>query len=857
MIVLGFRVCVSLLSLVLLISFGGWVTTAAARVPQAAMQSPSIAWPRTFESGGNTLLMYAPQVDAWKDHSTIRFRSAIALTLAGTTAAHYGVVAVQADTFVQGETRAVLMTNLETDVQFPGLTDAQSAPLIAAAKSCFSSLNYLSTSLDQILAHMHGKTNIPTVQVNLDPPPIYFGTTPAILVIYMGTPEFKPIDGLPVMFAVNTNWVVLMDTQWSQYYLLNGNAWLTAPDPVNGPWIAAQSLPASFSRLPKGGNWDSVLANIPGQTATTVPNVIVSKEPAELILTKGPLEYSPIEGTRLMYVSNPTLPLFLDLIDSNYYYLVSGRWFRAAGLDGPWAAASANLPAEFAKIPPDSPLGFVLASVPGTQEAQDAVLLASIPHKATITIANTSVNVTYEGAPKFSPITGTTMTYATNTPYQVVCVTPQQYLCCYNGVWFVSSAASGPWAVCTSVPPVVYTIPSSSPLYNCTYVQVYSSTPSTVVVGYTGGYSGEYVAATGALMFGAGMAVGAIIASDNCWYHCNPCYYSYGCCTHYSYACGGYYRAGGTCYGPYGGAGWGSAYNPSTGAWGRAGEAYGPNGAHWGAQGYNPYTNTYAQHTGGTNGYQSWGNSYASNGNQWAQAGHESSARGTVAAADNSSGQWAEGAHSNATNSSIAKTSSGDTYASHDGNVYKKSDGTWQKYTGSGNWEDTNWNKPTSSSTGASNTGGWQSRTQNTTTSSAWQNNFNSSQVKNAWSSGDTGASNAWSQHDTEQGLNQDSWARNQGSSNTSSWGSGGWGSSNRGSSGGSGGWGGWGGGGGSGGSGGGGFGGGGGWGNRSSSGWGSDGGGWGDRSSGGGWGGGGFGGSRWGGGGGRGWGRR
>lgn len=829
MIVAGFRVCLFLVSTVMLALVSAKVAAAPASVPQpaASAQAPIVTWPRTFQNAGNSLLMYAPQVDAWKDNSTIRFRSAIALTLAGTTTEHYGVVAVQADTFVQSETRAVLMTNLETDVRFPGLTDAQAAPLIASAKSCFASLNYLSTSLDQILAHMHGKTSVPTVQVNLDPPPIYFSTTPAILVIYMGAPQFKPIDGLKVMFAVNTNWVVLMDMEQSQYYLLNGNTWLTTPDPVKGPWMAAQTLPASFSNLPKGGNWDSVLANIPGQTATAVPNVIVSTEPAELILTKGPLEYSPIDGTRLMYVSNPTMPLFLDLIDSNYYYLVSGRWFRASGLNGPWSAASANLPAEFAKIPAESPLGFVLASVPGTQEAQDAILLASIPHKATINVASTTVNVTYEGEPKFAPITGTSMTYATNTPYQVVCVNAQQYFCCYNGVWFVSSASSGPWAVSTSVPAVIYTIPSASPLYNCTYVRVYSSTPTTVVVGYTGGYSGEYVAATGALMFGAGMVVGALIASDNCWYHCNPCYYSYGCCTHYSYACGGYYRAGGTCYGPNGGAGWGSAYNPSTGAWGRAGEAYGPNGAHWGAQGYNPYTNTYAQHTGGTNGYQSWGNSYASNGNQWAQAGHESNARGTVAAADNSSGQWAEGAHSNATNSSIAKTSSGDTYASHDGNVYKKSDGTWQKYTGSGNWEDTNWNKPAASSTGASNSGGWQSRTQTASASNAWQNNFSSSQVKNAWSSGDTNGSNAWSQHDTQQSLNQDSWSRNQGNSNTSSWGS-----SDRGSSGGAGG--------------------GGGWGSRSSSGWGSEGGGWGDRSSGGGWGGGGFGGGRWGGGRGR-----
>jgi len=67
------------------------------------------------------------------------------------------------------------------------------------------------------------------------------------------------------------------------------------------------------------------------------------------------------------------MPLFLDLIDSNYYFLASGRWFRSKDIGGPWTAASADLPIEFVKIPTDNPMGFVLASIPNTQEAQDAM----------------------------------------------------------------------------------------------------------------------------------------------------------------------------------------------------------------------------------------------------------------------------------------------------------------------------------------------------------------------------------------------------------------------------------------------------------------------------------------------------
>lgn len=789
--------------------------------PAAAPQSPParMTWPRTFTNAGNTLVMYQPQVDGWDAYAKLRFRAAVAVTPAGASKAEYGVVAGRADTIVDHDARTVLMTNIDVAVRFPGTTGGQADGLKAMVRQCLPSLDYLDISLDQILAYMHGKTKVVTADVNLDPPPIFYSDVPAILVIYLGPPQFKPIKDTHLMFAVNTNWVVMMDMLTSQYYLLDGDSWLTSSDPLNGPWTAAGSLPAELSKLPEGGNWEEVRKHIPGTPIGSVPRVLASPEPAELIITQGAPDYTPIPGTRLMYVSNPDMPLFLDLMDSNYYYLVAGRWFRAPDVTGPWSAASANLPVEFARIPPDGPMGFVLASVPRTQEAEDAILLASIPHTATVNIAQAKVDVTYDGTPKFITIQGTPMTYAVNTTYQVVFASGEYY-CCYGGIWFVSPVATGPWAVCTSVPAVIYTIPPACPLYNTTYVQVYSYTPTTVVVGYTAGYSGQYVAATGALMFGAGMVTGAILASDSdCWHGCSPCYYSYGCGAHYSYAYGGYYRSTGSCYGPHGGAGWGSQYNGATGTWSRAGYAYGPSGAHWGAQAYNPFTDTAGAHVGGTNGYKSRGATTVSQGNQWASAEHQSNARGSAGWAENSSGQWAQGVHSNATNSSLAKTSNGDVYAGHDGNVYKQSDGQWQKYQGNGNWQDTSWSKPTASTPHTSSAdaqSSWQSSMQNRSQSSStdsWKSQSSGSDWKSGWENGGGfGGSDqgGWGQHDTQQSLNQDSWARDQGGSNAfSSWqsrgdsgggGEGRWGGGGGGWGGGGGGWGGggrWGGGGG------------------------------------------------------------
>lgn len=766
------------------------VSTSPAQTEDAQSDASSTAsapappsWPRHFEKDGNTVLLYQPQVDSWKDHDVLRFRAVIAVTPAGASKEQLGVVAVKADTTVDDDSHIVELTNIDPAVSFPGISDDKADALKSVARDCLPKLDHLDIALEQVLAYLHSDSDKqPPAKISLAPPPIYYSDVPAILVIYVGQPQFKPVPNTKLMFGVNTNWLVFMDTTDSSYYLLDGDSWLTASDPIKGPWTAANALPDDFNNLPTGSTWDKARSHIPGEPIKSVPRVIVSTEPAELILTHGTPEYAFIQGVRLMYVSNPTMPLFLDLSNSDYYYLVAGRWFRAPKLTGPWSEASTNLPAEFAKIPQDCPVGFVLASVPGTQEAEDAVLLASVPHKATVNIKTTTVNVTYDGHPKFEPISGTDMKYAVNTAYEVVYVPGNTYYCCYSGVWFMSSDATGPWAVATSVPQEIYTIPPSCPVYNVTYVKVYSTTPTTVVVGYTGGYSGQYVAATGALMFGAGMLTGMLLSdNDNCcWYGCSPCYYSYGCCAHYSYAYGGYYRAGGAYYGPYGGAGWGSAYNPATGTWARGGAAYGPGGARWGAQAYNPWTNTYAAHTGGSNGYSSWGHSYVQQGNKWAEGGHESTARGGVGYAQNSKGQWAEGAHSNVTNSSVARTSNGDLYAGHDGNVYRNTGNGWQKYSGNGNWNDSSWNKsrgysnePYNSSAAAQRN--YNNEMQNRASNARSASSGGDDQWKSNWenrSGSAQGAQNRWADHDTQRGLNQDAWARNRGNANAlSSWG--------------------------------------------------------------------------------------
>jgi hypothetical protein len=94
---------------------------------------------------------------------------------------------------------------------------------------------------------------------------------------------------------------------------------------------------------------------------------------------------------------------------------------------------------------------------------------------------------------KLAPIEGTSLHYVVNTATPIIQVSPSSWYAVQDAVWFTASSAGGPWAVATSVPTAIYTIPASSPLHYVTYVRIYETKPDTVYVGYTGGYYGSCV----------------------------------------------------------------------------------------------------------------------------------------------------------------------------------------------------------------------------------------------------------------------------------------------------------------------------------------------------------------------------
>ncbi len=316
-------------------------------------------------------------------------------------------------------------------------------------------------------------------------------------------------------------------------------------------------------------------------------------KPSELIVIQGSPELRPMAGTQLSWVTNTESDLFFHAGTRCYYFLVSGRWFRTLALQGPWQEASATLPEDFKRIPLDHPRAHVLAAVPGTREAEDAVLLATIPRTAEIKRNEATAEVQYVGTPQFEPIPGTSVAYAKNTPSDVLRIGDRYYLR-FQRVWFASTNPNGPWHPTDKVPQEIYSIPESSPKYNVTYVRIYESTPSTIVVGYTPGYYGAFVSG-GIVVWGTGYYyppyIGVGVAPVPVYW--GSSYYTYGASTWYNPATGVYAR-GSAVYGPYGGYGAAAAYNPRTGTYSQGAAVWGPSGGAAAGRTYNPTTGTYS-----------------------------------------------------------------------------------------------------------------------------------------------------------------------------------------------------------------------------------------------------------------------
>ncbi len=728
---------------------------------QAPTTPADPGWPRSFVQSGDSITIYQPQVDSWQDN-LIRIHAAVAFKAPGMVEPTFGVINVQAVTAVDKDTRLVDFWDIAvTSGKFPAAGEASSD--YVAAVTLVVPAGVSSISLDRLqlsLAVSEEQQAANAVPVKNPPPAILFSEQQSLLVLVDGAPQYVQVTGQPLTRVVNTVAFLVRDDRgrlWLHVY----DGFMTATA-LTGPWTVGTNPPSSVTQAAqaaaKSGQVDMMTGYAPNDSGpkptlknTTPPAVFVATSPTELIVTKGPPNWSPIPGTTLRYVSNTKANLFEDTTSGLLYVLLSGRWFSAPSKSGPWMfVPGGNLPAEFRQIPFDSPKENVLASIPGTPQAEEAVIESQVPQTATVyRDSATFAPPTFPGgAPQLAPIAGTPLHYVTNSQVPIIQVSANSWYALQSGIWFTAPAVTGPWIVAVFVPTVIYSIPTSSPLHYVTYVQVYGYTATVVYEGYTPGYYGVVVTADGTVVYGTGYSYPVTVVNNV--YYPAPTTYGSGATMSYSpyagwafmfaagYAVGhsDYYY--GYAYHPY----YGYAYHPYYGgAYGAYGGAavYGPGGyAATTGNVYHQYGATSAvSNTSG--GYNAWtGNAYAHQGEQSynsmtgtstaaarnteanAYTGNYAS-QSAGAAYNNQTGAAAAGVHTTQGNAytgqqvsatkgvaynpntgqaeSVGAMGSDGNYVAHAGNnVYAEKDGQtysstadgWKQPTSSGGWENAN-----------------------------------------------------------------------------------------------------------------------------------------------------------------------
>ena len=493
---------------------------ATAPVFAQAANAPVIAdpWPRTIAVGDASMLVYQPQVNTWDGH-TLDFRAAMALKVPGAAEERFGTVFGTARTQVDKVARTVVLSNLNVaKADFPLLPDRGASYAARLQQAVASDMR--TVSLDRLEAALAAAgVKPPPVAIDNTPPQVIVAYVPAMLVPVDGAPVLKPVpDAVGLQRVVNTRALILRTGIVPTYYLHVYDGWMSAPA-IEGPWTVAS--PGPFERrklddaataLAKKGVVDLLdggpKANPKPSLGNGAPAIHIARGPAELVQFDGQPDFVPIVGTQLLWASNTHSDVLIDTTTSRYYVLLAGRWFASGGLNGPWTfVASDALPGDFARIPAQSRAGAVLPSVAGTPQAQSALIANTIPQSASVPRVNgPTFTPTFDGAPQYRPVTGTPLSFVVNTGTPILRVDDRTFLAVSGGVWFSAPAVTGPWAVATSVPAVVYTIPASSPLHYVTYVRIYEATPQVVYVGYTPGYLGTVVSPSGTVVYGTGYA---------------------------------------------------------------------------------------------------------------------------------------------------------------------------------------------------------------------------------------------------------------------------------------------------------------------------------------------------------------
>ncbi|MBM4111605.1 MAG: hypothetical protein FJ254_09685 [Phycisphaerae bacterium] len=507
---------------------------------QSSSQSQASEWPQSNTVGDRTFTVYQPQFDGYDGR--IATLSA-AITVKQGDALKRGIMWLRAETAPADIAGEVELHDLHiTRLSIDNKDDW------AARSALQGSLSGVGFTIDRDTMvqdlKLDNARSSGTPGLSFEVPDVRFTEVPTVLV---------PVDGSPVLAAcgswqkvVNTPFVLLQSPNGRWFVRVGATQWMSAPT-MTGTYAASDAPPADVVAAlgtPKPlteGNPVQEPESASGMKPVLPSTVLVTTKPSALVSTMGKPALKQV-AAGVSEVTNANVVVLKTASPAAWWTLISGRWFSASDLKGPWAyVPPTQLPSSFRSLPKTGRLAAARASVPGTVEAYESIVAAREIQTVTVK-ADTPCQMSWRGEPAWSGVDGIDgLSYGTNAS-QPTFKFEDAFWCCADGMWFKGSSATGPWAITDSVPMQIYRVPPTNPDYAATYVEIFGSTHgddgslASVTFGFTAGYLGTYLH-DGTTVFGTGYSYSAASDGDTTY---DPAPQTYGTANQYDPQSGSY-----------------------------------------------------------------------------------------------------------------------------------------------------------------------------------------------------------------------------------------------------------------------------------------------------------------------------
>jgi len=204
---------------------------------------------------------------------------------------------------------------------------------------------------------------------------------PAEIVVLDGKPQAEEIPGTGGLAAITNTESPLFRLE-DKYYLLVSGRWFSTSYLLAGPWKFTHPLPGAFANIPPDHASADVRASVPGtleaRRAVIEAMLPVKKQvkagtaPKVAVSYAGEPKFEPIPKTEVARAVNTNLDIIEH--DGKYYLCYEGIWYLASSPTGPWVATG-NVPGAIYEIPPSSP------SYPVTQVTAEQIASGTIVYQ--------------------------------------------------------------------------------------------------------------------------------------------------------------------------------------------------------------------------------------------------------------------------------------------------------------------------------------------------------------------------------------------------------------------------------------------------------------------------------------------